>query len=134
MSADREIIKPRTLFEIKIATKFSDPPGCMRAPALREMRQIGKQLRSLLGSLTIGHNLLSSDLLERYRIISAQQRKSLILGQKGWLNTEISGHSEGGLENWLGDERLDATLRMGPDGFPPLPDDDLEVEQLAEVS
>ena len=133
MSADRDIIKPRTVYEIKVAHTYTDPKGCMLTPAHREMRLITKQLKVILEPLEVGQGLLAPEVLHYHGIISSKQRESLVFGQRGWLNTELAPQNEGSLENWLGDEKVEAKVRMQPDGFAPLEDDDLEVEQLREV-
>ena len=51
---DIEIIKPRTLFEIKDAVKHSNPTGGLRNPALARMKKLAKEMIVLLAPLTQG--------------------------------------------------------------------------------
>ena len=131
---DIEIIKPRTLFEIKDTVRHSNPLGGLRNPALARLRQLTKEMTILLAPITRGKEMLNSKLYEQYNVISYVQYDSLVKGAKEWVRAEPNDESVGDIAAWLGDERIEAKYRTMPEDFGiEVEEADLEYEQLKEI-
>ena len=131
---DIEVIKPRTLFEIKDGVRHSSPLGGLRNPALARLRQLTKEMTILLAPITQGKEMLNSKLYERYNVISYVQYDSLVKGAKEWVRAEPNDESVGDIAAWLGDERIEAKYRTMPEDFGiEVEEADLEYEQLKEI-
>ena len=131
---DIEVIKPRTLFEIKDAVRHSNPLGGLRNPALARLRQLTKEMTILLAPITQGKEMLNSKLYEQYNVISYVQYDSLVKGAKEWVRAEPNDESVGDIATWLGDERIEAKYRTMPEDFGiEVEEADLEYEQLKEI-
>ena len=131
---DIEVIKPRTLFEIKDAVRHSNPLGGLRNPALARLRQLTKEMTILLAPITQGKEMLNSKLYEQYNVISYVQYDSLVKGAKEWVRAEPNDESVGDIAAWLGDERIEAKYRTMPEDFGiEVEEADLEYEQLKEI-
>lgn len=131
---DTEIIKPRTLFEIKDTVRHSNPMGGLRNPALARLKQLAKEMTLLLAPLTQGRELLNSRSFEQYNVISYDQYDSLIRGAKEWIRAGADDDQLGDLATWLGDERIEAKYRTMPEDFGiEVEEVDLEYEQLKEI-
>ena len=128
MSSDAEI-KKRTLYEVKQSEKIDNPPGSLRGRALKELRRLTKEMMAILSPLTSGKDLLSASTFEDYGFISSEQRQSLVKGAKEWFSADISADDV--LATWLGDDKLEAKLRIAPEHFGiEFEEPDLEFEQL----
>ena len=135
MTTDTEIIKPRTLYEIKQAIKANKMPGGLYAPARMALKKLTAALKEILGPLTHGKSIFPAALLNQYDIISDAQHTALIDGAKGWVNAAGDSSTEE-LSLWLGEERVDAERRIIPEDFGidiEFEEIDLEFEQLKEI-
>ena len=131
---DIEVIKPRTLFELKGAVRHSNPLGGLRNPALARLKQLTKEMTILLAPITQGKEMLNSRLYEQYDVISYAQYNSLVKGAKEWVRAEPNDESAGDIAAWLGDERIEAKYRTMPEDFGiEVEEADLEYEQLKEI-
>lgn len=131
---DLETIKPRTLYEVKSATRNSNPVGSLRLPALTKIKQLTRDIRSLLAPLTEGDELLSAAVLYDYGVISDVQCESLVRGAKEWVRAGAADKVPGEIAIWLGDERIEAKQRTLPEDFGiEIEEADLEFEQLKEL-
>lgn len=131
---DIEVVKPRTLFEIKDAVRYSNPTGGMRNPALARLKQLTKAMTLLLAPLTQGKEMLNPKLFEQYNVVSYHQYDSLVKGAKDWIRDEAEGGPLGEIAAWLGDERVEAKYRTMPEDFGiEVEEADLEYEQLKEL-
>ena len=131
---DIEVIKPRTLFEIKDAVRHSNPLRGLRNPALARLRQLTKEMTILLAPITQGKEMLFSKLYEQYNVITYVQYDSLVKGAKEWVRAEPNDESVGDIAAWLGDERIEAKYRTMPEDFGiEVEEADLEYEQLKEI-
>ena len=131
---DLEIIKPRTLYELKKATRCSNPTGSLRGPALNKIKKLAKEMTVLLAPLIEGHKLLPAEVLHQYNVISYAQFESLIKGSKEWIRAGAEDSNSEEIAIWLGDERVEAKQRTLPEDFGIEIDEiDLEYEQLKEL-
>ncbi len=128
---DTEVIKPRTLFEVKDAVKHKNPAGGLRHPALARLKQLAKEITILLAPLTQGKELLNSSSFKQHHIISYDQYDSLVKGAKEWIR---AGAEDEDIATWLGDERIEAKYRTMPEHFGiEVEEIDLEDEELKDV-
>lgn len=135
MSLDEEIIKPRTLYEVKQATKFGVIPGGMRSPAFANMRKLIKEMQALLKPLTEGMPF-SEEVLKSYGILDEGQCKSLIEGAASWVDTTLSDSDSdvAVIPKWASGELVQAGSRTMPESFGfDYEEVDLEYEQLKEL-
>lgn len=131
---DTEVIKPRTLFEVKDAVKHNNPAGGLRNPALARLRQLAKEMTLLLAPLTREKELLNSKPFEQYNVISYDQYDSLVKGGKEWIRAGAGDDPLGDIATWLGDERIEAKYHTMPEDFGiEVEEVDLEYEQLKEI-
>ena len=131
---DMDIIKPRTLFEVKEAVKHSNPKGSLRGPALAKIKQLRKEMIHLLSPLAEGKEPLGASLFKKHGVISDSQFESLIQGAKDWVRAGTEDSVLGDLAMWLGDEIVEAKQRTLPEDFGiEIEEVDLEFEQLKEI-
>lgn len=131
---DMDLIKPRTLYEVRNAVKHSSLVGSLRAPARAKIRQMVKEMTVLLGPLTEGVEPLSAILFLKYGVITSDQFQSLINGAKEWVRSGADDAISGDIAMWLGDERVEAKQRTLPEDFGiEIEEVDLEFEQLKEL-
>jgi len=132
MSTDVEIIKPRTLYEIKSAIRHPNPMGSLRGPALATMNETTKELIGILAPLTLDKEQIPSDVLLNYGVITRAQHESLVKGAKEWFSADSS--VEGDMATWLGESRIKAERRVSPEDLGiDFEEVDLEFEQLREI-
>ena len=131
---DMEIIKPRTLYEVKEAVKHGNPKGSLRGPAIMKIKQLGRELVHLLSPLTEGNEPLKATLFKKYGVLSDGQYESLLQGAKEWIRAGAGDDILGDVAMWLGDERVEAKQRTLPEDFGiEFEEVDLEYEQLKEI-
>ncbi|KAL8862093.1 MAG: hypothetical protein Q9178_001548 [Gyalolechia marmorata] len=133
MTSDNEIIKPRTLYEVKQATKLGTVPGGLKGPALAGMRTLIKEIHALLKPLTEG-KALDEDVLKAYKILTQDQCKFLLKGAEKWVDTSLPDSVTTAIHKWAGEELVEANRRTQPEdyGFD-YEEIDLEYEQLKEL-
>jgi len=129
---DMEVIKPRTLYEVKESVKHNAPLG--RRSALGKLKQLAYDMINLLKPLAEFKEPLIANLFKRYGIISDTQYESLIKGAKEWVRAGAEDSVTGEIATWLGDERIAAKQRTLPEDFGiEIEEVDLEFEQLKEI-
>ncbi|KAL8853495.1 MAG: hypothetical protein Q9221_001654 [Calogaya cf. arnoldii] len=133
MTSDHEIIKPRTLYEVKQATKLGAVAGGLRGPALAGMRTLIKEMKVLLKPLTEGKPL-DEEVLKAHKILTEVQCKSLLKGAEKWIDTSLPDSVTAAMHKWAGEELIEANRRTQAEdyGFD-YEEIDLEYEQLKEL-
>ncbi|KAL9044556.1 MAG: hypothetical protein Q9214_002315, partial [Letrouitia sp. 1 TL-2023] len=136
MTLDKEIIQPRSLFEVRNSTKLGPIPQGMKGPALANIRKIVKEMETLLKPLTQG-SVFHEDDLKLHKIITQVQRDNLTKGAANWVNLELpESESKNGVAQWLGEDLVQANCRTIPEdvsfGFD-YEEVELEFEQLREL-
>lgn len=134
-TTDMEIIKPRTLYEVKNAVKYSELKGSLRGPARMRIRQLMEEMIFLLAPLVEAKKgPLSNDLFLKYGIVTDDQAQSLVNGAKGWIVSGAEDVPKDDVALWLGDELVEAKQRTLPEDFGiEIEEPDLEFEQLKEL-
>ena len=133
-STDLNIIKPRTLYEVKQATTKASAPGGSRASAMGLQRKLTKQICELLSPLTEDDQPLSSQFLCDMSVISEEQRANLANGAQEWVRSDGSDTVKGDVALWLGQDLIPANRKTLPEDFGfEVEEQDLEFEQLKEI-
>ncbi|KAL8813625.1 MAG: hypothetical protein Q9200_000107 [Gallowayella weberi] len=133
MTLDQEIIKQRTLFEVKQSTKLGVVPGGLRGPALAGMRSLIKEMKTLLNPLTEGEPI-GEEAFKSHKILTEDQCKYLVKGAEKWVDTTLPNSVTAAIHKWMGEELIEANRRTNPEdyGFE-YEEMDLEYEQLKEL-
>lgn len=133
-SLDLEVIKPRTLYEVRKKEPQSGIQGGLQGPAHRAREQSVKLLRSILSPLTEGDEPFSAALLLDLKIISQAQHDSLEKGAAEWVRVEQGPEATGAIAMWLGSHLVRAGRRTQPEDYGiEVEEIDLEFEQLKEL-
>ena len=135
MTTDLDIIKPRTLYEIKKSVKPSKLAGGLRSLASNTLKRLTSEMIEILSPLIDGKEVFSAALLRESSVISEVQYTSLIDGAQEWCEFDVDiSTSEVAL--WLGDEKVEVKRQFAPDEFGldvEYEEVDLEFEQLKEA-
>ena len=134
---DQDVIKPRTLFELKKATTPPEIIGGLQRPASVKQKALVKDLTLILDPLVDSREekkeILPISLLLKHGIISQAQIKSLEKGAANW----VSDHEPKDVSyliKWLGRELVPANRRTMPEDFGiEVEEVDLAFEQLKEM-
>ncbi|KAL8698874.1 MAG: hypothetical protein Q9224_001651 [Gallowayella concinna] len=133
MTLDQEIIKQRTLFEVKQSTKLGIVPGGLKGPALAGMRSLIQEMQTLLKPLTEGKPF-GEEVFKAHKILTEEQCKYLLKGAEKWVDTTLPDSVTAAIHKWAGEELIEANHRTNPEdyGFE-YEEMDLEYEQLKEL-
>ncbi|KAL8945072.1 MAG: hypothetical protein Q9216_000056 [Gyalolechia sp. 2 TL-2023] len=133
MTLDKNIIEPRTLFEVKQATKFGPVPGGMKGSAMGNMRKLIREMQGLLKPLTEGAPF-SEDVFQAYGILTNEQCRLLLNGAERWVDLTLAETETAAIAKWAGDELVQADRQTMPEDFGfDYEEMDLEFEQLKEL-
>lgn len=136
-SKDRDVIKKRTLYEVRASESNNPLPGNASLPAKRKMKDIEKEIIEILTPLLADKkSVIDHRLLEKVKLLTTRQADSLEAGASQWIQSTLSNPNEAHspLTVWLG-RNLEAVQRPGESqefGFD-LEEADLEYEQLREI-
>ena len=132
MTLDEEVIKPRTLFEVRKAVKLDNdrpPLGLMKA------RNLTKQMCEMLKPLTAGEEPLPGALFAGFGIITDSQNDSITRGAQEWHCVNDAGLPSGDMAMWLSPKNLEPARRT----FKPvdfgiqIEEADLDFEEILEI-
>ena len=132
MTLDEEVIKPRTLLEVRKAVKlenFRPPVSFLKA------KNLIRQMCELLKPLTAGEEPLPGALFAGFGIITANQCDSLTRGAQEWHCVNNAGLPSGDMAMWLSPKNLEPAKRT----FKPvdfgvqIEEADLDVEEIQEI-
>ena len=130
MTKDYEIVKPRTLSQIKSLIRPGKLAGGLRDRSFMKLKGLTEEITQFLAPLT-SDEIYEPALFKKYKVINERQFQTLIEGAKEWVSEENSNNE---MATWLGDERVEA-YRLGPEdfGFLEEEDEDLDIEHLKET-
>ncbi|EME45071.1 hypothetical protein DOTSEDRAFT_52452 [Dothistroma septosporum NZE10] len=135
-SKDRDVIKPRTLYEVRNLRSENPPPGCMFGMAKKRMIDMQKEFGMILSPLKPEKKPLDYRILENFKVLSKAQADSLESGASRWVQDKKSNPNEARSPFllWLGDKLIHVLPRQEPEeyGFD-FEEADLEFEQLKEL-
>lgn len=133
MTSDTEVIEPRTLFQVKQATKLGNVPGGLKGPALAAMRALTKDMKALLQPLTQGKPI-NEEVFKTHKILTEDQCKYLIQGAQKWVDTTLPDSVTAAIHKWAGEELIEANRHTYSEDFGfDYEEIDLEYEQLKEL-
>ena len=133
-SLDLDVIKPRTLYEIRKKEPQSSLQGGLQGPAHRAREQSLKIMKSILGPLVEGGEPFSAALLLDLKTISQAQHDSLEKGATEWVRVDQSEKVTGAIAMWLGSHLVSAGRKTQPEDYGiEVEEIDLEFEQLKEL-
>ncbi|KAI9828223.1 MAG: hypothetical protein M1819_004583 [Sarea resinae] len=133
-SLDQEVIKPKTLFEIRKSTNLPPLSGSLKAPSMRKLKALAQTMAILLNPLQASSEPLDAALLRKLGILSQDQVDSLERGASEWVHPTTEGQPSSPMAVWLGDELARFNLQYHEHylGFE-YEEIDLEFEQLREL-
>ena len=137
-SKDRDVIKKRTLYEVRNSESSNALPGSVGPGAKKKMKDLEKQIVEILSPLKSDEkSLLDHRLLEQLGLLTLKQADSLDAGASQWVQATLSNPNQAArspLTVWLG-HSLEIVQRPGESqefGFD-VEEADLEYEQLMEI-
>lgn len=132
-STDVEIIKPRTLYEIKKAEKAANP-AAPKPASLNRQRQLAQEMVKLLAPLTVTDQPFPSEVFKQYGLLTEAQYQSLQKGAAEWVRVDQGNQVPGHMAMWLGRDLVAANTRTMPEDFGiDIEEVDLEFEQIKEM-
>ena len=133
-SADVEIIKPRTLFEVRQKVPLQDPIGGLAGSARKQRREMSKMISVLLAPLRDCSNSISGERFLELKLITEKQLETLREGAAGWVIGFGNNGSSDPIGTWLGDDLIPFVKRnSGKQYGLDFEEVDLEFEQLKEI-
>ncbi|KAI9676461.1 MAG: hypothetical protein M1817_000618 [Caeruleum heppii] len=131
---DQDVIKERTLFELRQKRHAQPPANSLYIPAKNKIRLSTANMTSILKPLHGADGPMSAAFFRKQGLLTDAQYSSLEQGAKNW----VSAYEEPGLSDcmakWLGDELYQVETRCQPEEFGfDYEEIDLEFEQLKEL-
>ena len=135
-SKDQDVIKKRTLYEVRQQTSEQPPAGCLAGMAKKVMMQMHQQFKDLLQPLSLAKEPLHHRLFEDFNLLSKAQADSLENGAARWVQTSRDNH-EGARHPftvWLGEKLIIVPFKQPAEDFGfEFEEADLAFEQLKEL-
>ncbi|KAK6392349.1 hypothetical protein LTR65_003805 [Meristemomyces frigidus] len=136
-SKDKDVIKKRTLYEVKNQTSEQALAGCMKQNARRKMKLLEKEFALLLSPIKPEKTPLDFRMLEKLGLLSQKQADSLESGASEWVQDKLSDPNEARsspFNVWLGKALVTVPLKQLPEEFGfDFEEADLAFEQLKEL-
>ncbi|KAK5123677.1 hypothetical protein LTR85_002313 [Meristemomyces frigidus] len=136
-SKDRDVIKKRTLYEVKQQTSEQPLAGCMKQNARKKMKLLEKEFALLLSPLKPEKTPLDFRMLEKLGLLSQKQAQSLEDGASEWVQDKQANPNEARASPfnvWLGKALVTVPLKQLPEEFGfDYEEADLAFEQLKEL-
>ena len=137
-SKDRDVVKKRTLYEVRNSESSNALAGSVGPGAKKKMKDLEKDIVAILSPLKTDEKaLLDHRLLEQLGLLTSKQADSLEAGASQWVQATLSNPNQAArspLTVWLG-RSVEIVQRPGESqdfGFD-LEEADLEYEQLMEI-
>ncbi|KAK0852435.1 hypothetical protein LTR03_003413 [Friedmanniomyces endolithicus] len=93
-SKDKEVIKKRSLYEVKLLTSNERPAGSLLGSARRRMQDLEKEIKVLLSPLKPEKNPLDFAMLKDFGLLTPKQADSLAAGASRWVQDKCSNLKE----------------------------------------
>lgn len=132
-SKDKDKVKKRTLYEVRSNVPQQKSHGSLKTQAIMEIKKLTYEMQTLLLPLEANKPPLDHRLLEKFGLITKEQRQSLEMESMHVMG--ISPDTPGiQMEQWLGKCLTPCLRPIQPDDFGmEFEEDDFEVEQLQEL-
>lgn len=137
-SKDKDVIKKRTLYEVRNSESNNALPGSAGPGAKKKMKDLEKDIVAILSPLKSDEKvLLDHRLLEQFGLLTPKQAESLETGASQWVQATLSNPNQAArspLSVWLG-RSLEIVQRPGEsqDFQFAYEEADVEYEQLLEI-
>lgn len=136
MSKDKDVIRPRTLYEVRKQTSEPALAGSLAGNARKKIRQLQTGIATLLIPLQADKKPTDASLLQRLGLITEAQTNSLQAGASQWVQTKLSNPNEAAnaFTVWLDKLLVKVDPKQLPEEFGfEFEEADLEFEQLKEL-
>ncbi|KAI9717555.1 MAG: hypothetical protein M1812_004696 [Candelaria pacifica] len=131
---DQDLIKKRTLYEVRRSTTVPALTGGLRGSGQSKLKRSKETLISLLGPLLNQKEPMPAVLFFEIGLISEAQYKSLEEGASDWVRPIYEDQPAGAMATWLGDGLAIYNRTFQRDNLPfEYEEVDLEFEQLKEL-
>ncbi|KAF2397968.1 P-loop containing nucleoside triphosphate hydrolase protein [Trichodelitschia bisporula] len=131
-SKDQEVIKPRTLWNLKNDKKIGVSRAAFKDNSRPRILKLRKDMLSLLDPLHTDAGLMDPVLLRRLDVISEAQFQSLLKDKPEWAGSK-GQHPKQLLSTWLGDQKIEHKRLTGQTRFSSFEETEIETEQLEEL-
>jgi helicase required for RNAi-mediated heterochromatin assembly 1 len=132
-TTDQDVIKNRTLHEVRKTIPTPKISGGLRGPAMRRLKDLTESMITILTPLQ-QKEPLSPELLRNLNILSDAQYESFRKGAEDWVRIVDGNRPPGPMALWLGDSLSPVNNYHEPEDFGfEVEDVDLEFEQLREM-
>ncbi|KAI9777061.1 MAG: hypothetical protein M1839_009112 [Geoglossum umbratile] len=132
-TTDQDVVKNRTLHEVRKTSPTPRISGGTKGPALKKLKDLTESMVTILTPLQL-EEPLSPELLRNLNIIDDAQCESFNRGAREWVRTMEDNHPLGVMALWLGNGLVRISDIRKPDDFGfEIEEPDLEIEQLKEL-
>jgi len=136
-SKDKEVIKKRTLYEVKMLTSNERPAGSLLGGARKRMQDLEKEIKVLLSPLKPEKNPLDFAMLKDFGLLTLKQADSLAAGASRWVQDKCSNLKEAKsspFNVWLGKVLVSVPPKQQSEEFGfDFEEQDLAFENLKEL-
>ncbi len=133
-SKDQDVVKKRTLYEVRQISQKFRVVGGMRDPARKHMQMLERAMRILLTPLELGNGVLDHVLLHKLKLLTDNQCKSLEKSREDWIQHGQDTNAFSPMELWMGQSLIPVQRYLQPEDFGfEYEELDLEFEQLKEM-
>ncbi|KAK0256573.1 hypothetical protein LTS09_008689 [Friedmanniomyces endolithicus] len=136
-SKDKEVIKKRTLYEVKMLTSNERPAGSLLGSARKRMEDLEKEIKVLLSPLKPEKNPLDFAMLKDFGLLTPKQADSLAAGASRWVQDRCSNVKEAKsspFNVWLGKMLVSVSPKQQSEEFGfDFEEQDLAFENLKEL-
>ncbi|KAK3676923.1 hypothetical protein LTR78_003127 [Recurvomyces mirabilis] len=137
MSKEKEVIKPRTLYEVRQSESRDNVAGCFKQNARRKMKDLEKEFILLLSPLEPTKIPLDFRMLEKFGLLTPKQADTLESGASEWVQdkkTNVTDARTSPFTVWLTKTLIAVPPKQKPELYEfPLEEADLGFEQLKEL-
>lgn len=131
---DEDVVKKRTLYEVRRLERFAPITGSLRGPAQGQLRRLEESMSRLLEPLRDQAEPFSGEIFHAFGLLTESQRDSLDRGAKEWVQVDDGDRPSGSVAAWLGEEMIGVDYRnKQADLDLEYEEEDLEYEQLKEM-
>ncbi|TKA63203.1 hypothetical protein B0A55_11028, partial [Friedmanniomyces simplex] len=114
-SKDKEVIKKRTLYEVRMLTSDEQLAGSLKGNARKKMKDLEKEFGVLLSPLKPEKTPLDFTMLEKLGLLTPKQASSLEFGASRWVQDKRSNPNEARsspFNVWLGKTLVSVPLKQ----------------------
>ncbi|KAK5720360.1 hypothetical protein LTR17_015077 [Elasticomyces elasticus] len=119
-SKDKEVVKKRTLYEVRKLTSEEPLAGSLKGNANKKMKDLSKEFGVMLTPLKPEKTPLDFAMLEKLGLLSIKQAKTLEDGASKWVQAKLSNPQEARnspFNVWLGKALISVPLKQQSEEF-----------------